>query len=344
MVRDVSRAACVITGAGLQVPGLRARLDLFEGPPEENAPFEPKAILGRKGLFGKDRATLLALCAAKVALERANWPADGLDPARIGVVVSSNFGNLDTVDRVLRAIKRGGSADASMMDAPNASSNVISSTLAIRFGCRGPNYTVCSGGTASLDALRAAWLTLAAGRADAMIVVGVEPRNPVVKALVEPWLGEAGCRAGSEKLAEGAAALIVERETAAAARGAQGLFRVSAPRRFRTDHGTPAAVADWPAELSGALRLLTFGRSGVAAASVLGAAHGGLPHTEQVMDIEDRLGACHGLQAILQAVLACALLGAREAARSAHVLLHAGAPYETQWAAAILQPLRAEAE
>jgi 3-oxoacyl-[acyl-carrier-protein] synthase II len=341
MIPETSEVACVITGAGLQVPGVGAPLDLLDAPPDHDAGFEPKAILGRKGLFGKDRATLLALCAAKLALENARWPEEGMDPARTGVVVSSNFGNLDTVERVLQTVAKGGSASASMMDAPNASSNVIASTLAIRFGCKGPNYTVCSGGTASIDALRVARLTLAAGRADAMIVVGVEPRNAVVKALVEPHLAEPGSAARGEKLAEGAAALIIERASKAAARGARGLFRIAAPYRIRADRGAATlAVGGSPSAFSDASRLLTFGRKGTAAAEALGFAHRGLPHAEHVVDIEDRLGACHGLLAIVQAVLACALLNAREARGSLYALLHAGAPYETGRAAAILEPLR----
>ena len=327
-----SEDSCVITGAGLQIPGVGAALDLLAESPSHDAPFEPKMILGRKGLFGKDRATLLALCAAKLALAHAKWPESGIDAARIGVVVSSNFGNLDTVERVLQTVSQGGSATASMMDAPNASSNVISSTLAIRFGCKGPNYTICSGGTASIDALRVARLTLDAGRADAMIVVGVETRNPVVEGLVAPHLRARSTTPGRERLAEGAAALIIERASSASARGVPGLFRIGAPRRFRTESGAAHLVID------GALRAI-FTTSCAVGFARKSTDNSVSPNARHVIDIEDRLGTCHGLLAIVQAVLACALLRTCEAGASLHALLHAGAPYEAEWATAVLEPL-----
>jgi 3-oxoacyl-[acyl-carrier-protein] synthase II len=320
MTAGANAEACVITGAALHIPGVEAALNLLDASPVRDTPFEPKAILGRKGLFGKDRATLLALCAAKSAFEQARWPENGIDPARVGVVVSSNFGNLDTVERVRDIVGKGGSAAASMMDAPNASSNVIASTLAIRFGCKGPNYTICSGGTSSIDAMRVAKLTMQAGRADAMLVVGVEPCNAVVKHFVEPHLPTSA--PGRARLADGAAALIVERASGPAARGVPGLLRIGAVSRV-ANNADPA-----PLVIPNTSRLVSFGRKRADASC-----------DTQHIDVEARLGACHGLLAIVQAVLACALVRTSDASVSLYALLQADAPYETDSATAILEPL-----
>jgi 3-oxoacyl-[acyl-carrier-protein] synthase II len=294
MSARASEEAIVITGTGIQLPGVNDPLELLTAVPNAEANFDPKSILGRKGLFGKDRATLLALCAAKHAFQEAKWPETGIDPARVGVVVSSNFGNLDTVERVLATLARGGPPEVSMMDAPNASSNVIASTLAIRFNCKGPNYMICSGATASGDALRVARLTLRADRADAVIVVGVEPRNPVVRQFVEPNLAhEIACEAVCETLVDGAAALLLERESKAKERGVRALFRVGDSCRSSSS---------------------------------------------LVVEIEQRLGRCHGVLAIVQAVLACAVARARDDRASAAVL-DAGTCYEREWTTTVLEPM-----
>ncbi|MFI6564021.1 beta-ketoacyl synthase N-terminal-like domain-containing protein [Streptomyces sp. NPDC050534] len=194
-----------LAGWSVHVPGLSAA-DL-PGSPENPAcaPGDAKEVLGRKGLLGKEPSTRLALCAVHRAL--------GLPPGLLqeplpyapgtAVVVASNLGNVETVCSVLTDVRgRGGSA-VSPMDAPNASSNVIASTLAIRYGFTGPNLAVCSGATAGLDALSLARRLILAGRAPRAVVVGVEPADPVAVRL-------AALRAqGPAPLAAGAGCLLL---------------------------------------------------------------------------------------------------------------------------------------
>lgn len=165
-------AAVLATAALLPGRGVRTPADLLDagGAP---APwdFDPHALLGRKGVRYKDRATLLALAACAVAL-------DGLAPAadatRSAVVVASCYGNVGTVCDVAAAIERDGTGAISPMDLPNASSNVVAAALAIRFGVTGVCLSVCNGHASGWDALVWAGRLLAAGRADRVLVVGVE--------------------------------------------------------------------------------------------------------------------------------------------------------------------------
>ncbi|WP_211288798.1 beta-ketoacyl synthase N-terminal-like domain-containing protein [Actinophytocola xinjiangensis] len=223
----------VITGLGLALPGVETAGDLLGRPDPSAAPVDPAARLGKKGLRYKDRATQLALCAAADALREAALPEqDGPD---VAVVVSSNLGNVDTVCRVIRTLDEETSRGLSPMDTPSLSSNVIASELAIRFGLRGPNLTVCSGETAGLDAVRWALTLLRAGRAGAVLVVGVEPDNDDVRALT-----------GAPRLVDGGAALVLETGESAQRRGVRAL---AAPHHYvRTDDPAPAlrAVAGEP--------------------------------------------------------------------------------------------------
>ena len=203
----------VITGVGLAVPGVDRPADLLgrTGPAAE--PVDVGARLGRGGLRYKDRATLLGRCAGLDALTGAGLLDGGelrVPADRCGVVVSSNFGNLDTVCRTVDTIAAEAASAVSPMDLPNASSNIIASTIAIEHGLRGPNLTVCNGITSGLDAVHWAASLVAAGRAEAMLVVGVEADTGPVRRLL-----------GTDRAFDGAVALVVEPTAAARVRGAR---------------------------------------------------------------------------------------------------------------------------
>lgn len=159
---------------------------------------DPVKILGARGLRYRDEATRLGLAAVKLALENTADDCTGVT----GVVASSNFGNLDTVCRVSSAMHSPDRVFRSPLDLPNASSNVIASSIAIRFGLRGPNIMSCSGAASGLDALRWAEVLLAANRAERVVVVGVEVRNEITEHFVRPR--------GPMGLFHGAACVVLE--------------------------------------------------------------------------------------------------------------------------------------
>ncbi|MBX7266871.1 beta-ketoacyl synthase [Micromonospora sp. Llam7] len=140
--------------------------------------------LGRKGLLYKEPATRLALCAVHRALglpPGRTRPAE-VDPAT-AVVVAGNLGNVATVAGLVRTVRAEGGRAVSPLAAPNASSNVLSSTIGLWFGFGAANLMLCSGATAGLDAVRAATLLLRAGRAERVLVVGAEPADEVATGL-----------------------------------------------------------------------------------------------------------------------------------------------------------------
>ncbi|MYX58348.1 beta-ketoacyl synthase, partial [Streptomyces sp. SID8382] len=161
--------------------------DLFSSVAPEPAcgPDRAHTVLGRKGLLFKEDATRLALCAVHRAF--------GLPPGKLteplpgaehtAVVVSSNVGNARTVRDIVAGMRAGSAHDVSPLNGPNASSNVIASTLAIRYGFTGPNLMVCSGATSGLDAVRLGALLLRGERARRVVVVGAEPDDEVARGL-----------------------------------------------------------------------------------------------------------------------------------------------------------------
>ncbi|MEV6815957.1 beta-ketoacyl synthase N-terminal-like domain-containing protein [Micromonospora sp. NPDC051296] len=155
-------------------------------------------VLGRKGLLFKEPATRLALCAVHRALglpPGRNAPA-AVDPTT-AVVVAGNLGNVATVADLARTVRADGGRAVSPLAAPNASSNVVASTIALWFGFGGANLMICSGATAGLDAVRAAALLLRAGRAARVVVVGAEPADEVATGLHQAGRPPSTLRAGA---------------------------------------------------------------------------------------------------------------------------------------------------
>jgi 3-oxoacyl-[acyl-carrier-protein] synthase II len=211
----------VVTGAGLAVAGVAGISGLLGPRPPAPEPVDPAARLGRRGLRYKDRATQLALCAAADAVRSGGLiAADGtltVAGSSVAVVASSNLGNLDTVCQAAATLAEQSTDGLSPMDLPNASSNVIASSVALAYGLRGPNLMLCNGPSSGLDAIYWAGLLLAAGRCAQALVIGVEPANAVVERLT-------GTPAA--QLFDGAVALVLERAAPAAQRGAAALAQL----------------------------------------------------------------------------------------------------------------------
>jgi 3-oxoacyl-[acyl-carrier-protein] synthase II len=303
--------AAVITGLGVAAAGVNRPDELLaDGLVPEPAEFDPAARLGRRGLRYKDQATRSGLLAATLALtdagllDEAGQPAtDAWDDAAFtgsfAVVVSSNLGNLDTVCSVADTIDEATVTGTSPMDLPNASSNVIASSVAIRFGMRGPNLTLCNGATSGLDAMYWATRLLASGRADRVLVIGAETVNSVVDALL----------GGPARRFDGAAALVVETRAAAAGRGARP-YAVTAGAARETAVTASTRLAR---QLAGTDDIGLWLAPGEASA---------LRDTARLpapVDLDDRFGSSSGALGVLQCVAAAAWLASRAGAAGSAV-------------------------
>jgi 3-oxoacyl-[acyl-carrier-protein] synthase II len=263
--------------------------------PQVSERFDPVPLLGR-GLRYKDHATRLALLAVDRALTAAcALPATESDGEKTAVVASSNFGNLDTVCRTAETIARKSVTGTSPMDLPNASPNVVASTIAIKYRLRGPNVMLCNGSASGLDALRVARLLLSSGRAIRVLVVGTEPADEPVARL----LG-----VGAPRLFDGAAALVLESAQAAAARGAEPLAEsIGYARSSTAAESAGQLLAAQPTQPA---LWLTGARTGEQdTLPVPGGprgANGSLPR--RAVDVEAAVGIASGALGVLQAVAA----------------------------------------
>lgn len=267
-----------VTGWGIHIPGVpMKRWDETLAGDEGGPPGPAAERLGAKGLLGKEQATLLALCAVHRAIDspagkgRSTGPPD----PRTAVVASSNLGNVGTVCKVVRDLRDGGLRDISPLDAPNASSNIIASTVAIWFGWGGPNLMVCSGATSGLDAVRLACVLLRSGRCERAVVVGAEPDDEDARSLHAP-----AAKATGAPLRAGAGAVILERPTAREGTFYSGI-RIVVPARPCTAERPPASVV--------------LGRRGPAGA-------------HRVIDLVREIGDLYGALGVVQTAAAAAMI------------------------------------
>ena len=141
--------------------------------------FDPTKFMSVKEARRVDRFCQLAIAAAEEALKTAGLPSDlrtaaGIDPTRVGVLVSSGVGGLQTmVDQTLILTEKGCNRVSPLM-IPMMISDLASGNISIRCGAGGPNMglvTACSTGTHSIG--ESMWM-IKRGDADMMIAGGAE--------------------------------------------------------------------------------------------------------------------------------------------------------------------------
>lgn len=267
-----------VTGVGLAVTGLPGLAGLLR--PSESSELSWSG----KGMRHKDRASQLALLATGNALNDAGLT--DFDGDRAAVVVSSNFGNLDTVCDFTDIIRSDTVTGISPMRVPHMSSNVTACWVAIEHGMRGPNLTLCSGTPSGLDAMFWARNMIVVDRADVAVVIGVEPNTAPVAALHKAT--------GGERWLDGAVALVVESTEHALRRGARLRARIGA---YGKEVESQAAIRAALMEYSKPIDLC------VSAPRVTG-----LPGGVRTVDLTSRLGRCSGALGVLQCAAAVAWL------------------------------------
>ncbi len=242
--------AVALTGVGVEIPGVGSLPDLLAltetGTALPDTEFDPAAVLGRRGLRYKDRATLLGLCAAHKALAAAGLSAlpDGAGES-FGVVVATELALVETVCRVVETIHTGGVRETSPMDLPNASGNIAAAQIAIWYGLAGLSLTVSSGPTSGLDALYHAAAAIRAGRSDRILVVGVEPGDQQSLRLLRNTARRHGEDPQRLRAFDGACAVVLEADDLVTSRGVTPLGWVGDYVRHTWVDDAPDTTGVW---------------------------------------------------------------------------------------------------
>ena len=196
--------------------------------------FDPDPYFPKSETRRMDRFTQFAAVAAKDAVLDAKLDLDSLDKNRAGIVLGSGFGGITTTLEQHKILLERGAKRVSPFCVPMMIPNMAAGTLAILFGLRGPNETVCTACASSSHAITAAFRMIQAGKADLMICGGSEaPVNPLILAAFSSMNAFSKRNDEPEKasrpfdkdrdgfvLGEGAGILVLESFEHAKARGA----------------------------------------------------------------------------------------------------------------------------
>ena len=145
--------------------------------------FDPDPYFPKSETRRMDRFTQFAAVAAKDAVLDAKLDLNSLDKNRAGIVLGSGFGGITTTLEQHKILLERGAKRVSPMCVPMMIPNMAAGTLAILFGLRGPNETVCTACASSSHAIAAAFRMIQTGKADLMICGGSEaPVNPLILA------------------------------------------------------------------------------------------------------------------------------------------------------------------
>jgi 3-oxoacyl-[acyl-carrier-protein] synthase II len=121
-----------------------------------------------------DRYTHFAFVAAKQAVADAGLEMAREDGDRIGVIIGSGMGGMNTYESQLKILAARGPRKVSPFTIPSLIINMASGLVAIEYGARGPNFGVVSACATGTHALGEAARSILFGDADIMIAGGSE--------------------------------------------------------------------------------------------------------------------------------------------------------------------------
>lgn len=190
------RATVAVTGVGCVSPlavglepswrrlvngegGVRA-IDRFdtEGYPARIAAqvpgFNPEDYLERKDARRADRYIQFAMAASREALDHAQYAIGPATSERVGVIIGTAMGGLETFEEGYKTLQERGPSRVSPFFVPMMLADMAAGFVSIQLGARGPNFATLSACASAAHAIGEAAETIRRGDADVMLAGGSE--------------------------------------------------------------------------------------------------------------------------------------------------------------------------
>jgi 3-oxoacyl-[acyl-carrier-protein] synthase II len=156
-----------------------------------NGTFNPDQWMEPKEQRKVDDFIRYAMCAAKLALDDADWhPREYDDQIVSGVMIGSGIGGVEGIAETALVLRDRGPRRVSPFFIPGRIINLASGYVSIAHGLKGPNHAVVTACSTGAHAIGDAGRLIALGDADVMVAGGTE--SPVNRISVA---GFAACRA-----------------------------------------------------------------------------------------------------------------------------------------------------
>jgi 3-oxoacyl-[acyl-carrier-protein] synthase II len=230
--------------------------------------LDPGEYLSPKERKRVDRLGLFAVIASRLALADAQLELTDESRTRVGAVVGTGVGPIESMEAFGAPVIEEGAAGANPAVFPNTVYNAAGGQVAIKNGILGSASTVTAGHAAGASALCYGTDLTAADHADAIVCLAVDTLTDTV---IEAYKGlgvlaSEDTDGGGFALAEGGLAVVVERLGAARERGASALGEI---RGFGiTCDAVGVGKVDGDGEGVERAMRIALDRAGVAAADV----------------------------------------------------------------------------
>jgi len=136
--------------------------------------FDPGSYCDPKDLKRLDRFTLFAMYAGGKAIEDSGLDFGKEDAFRCGVILGSGIGGLSEIEVQVERLLSKGPDRVSPMTIPKLMLNAAGGNLSIRYGLRGPNFTVATACASATNAMGDAMKTIQYDDADVVVTGGTE--------------------------------------------------------------------------------------------------------------------------------------------------------------------------
>ena len=136
--------------------------------------FDPSSILDRKEQRRTDPYCQFALYAATEALRDCGSDLKDLDPYRVGVIIGSGIGGMQTFEENHQKFLEKGPGRVSVFFIPMMISNMAAGNISIRTGFKGANFAPVTACASSAHAVGEAFRLIKNGYLDACVAGGAE--------------------------------------------------------------------------------------------------------------------------------------------------------------------------
>ncbi|MDD7793629.1 beta-ketoacyl-ACP synthase II [Clostridium sp. 'White wine YQ'] len=153
------------------------RVDVSDMPTKVAAEiknFNPENFIEKKEIRRMDRFSQYAVAAAQMAIEDSKLDLENVNKERLGVIVGSGIGGIETLENQYNTLIEKGPGRVSPFLVPMMISNMASGLIAIRFGAKGFVECTVTACATSTNTLGDAFKVIQRGDADAIIAGGTE--------------------------------------------------------------------------------------------------------------------------------------------------------------------------
>ncbi len=136
--------------------------------------FSPDDFMDKKEAKRMDRFTQFAIASSQLAVEDSQLNLNNVDKNRLGVILGSGIGGIETFEQQHTILQSKGPGRVSPFFVPMMISNIAAGYVSIMFGAKGYNATIVTACASATSALGIAFKAIQRGDVDVVIAGGSE--------------------------------------------------------------------------------------------------------------------------------------------------------------------------